>query len=192
MKQFIHESGVVFATASSMCPSVDEVIKFLEQFRGKRFLNGAAGEVAFYVDGENVICDTENYVIEHAGDISEDLADQVQACFDSDEEPESNQKLPVCQMVQSERIYSPQEYVEAVTGHYFCFPKEDTVQEIQDKLDRYCVDSLWNYPMTEIDHIVESNLRVVLVDVSGFYGGNEIVPQYRWFEVPEDFREEVA
>lgn len=189
MKQFIHESGAVFATPSSMCPSVDEVIKFLEQFRGKRFLNGAAGEVAFYVDGDNVVCDTESYVIEHAGDISEELADQVSACFDSDEEPKGNQKLPVCQMVQSERIYSPQEYVEAVTGHCFYFPQEDTVQEIQDKLDRYCVDSLWNYPMAEIDHIVENNLRVVLVDVSGFYGGKEIVPQHRWFEVPEDFKE---
>ena len=92
--------------------------------------------------------------------------------------------------VASEKIYTPQKYIEAVTGHCFYFQQEDTVAEIQDKLDRYCCDSLWNYPLGEIDHIVENGLRVVLVDVSGFYGGKTIAPQYRWYEVPEDFVEE--
>ena len=93
-------------------------------------------------------------------------------------------------MVKSNKIYTPQSYVYAVTGLCFCFSQDDTVAEIQDKLDRYCFDTLWNYPLTEIDHIVENKLNVVLVDVSGFAGGNEWVTEYRWFEVPEDFTEE--
>lgn len=92
--------------------------------------------------------------------------------------------------VKSEKIYTPQQYICAVTGLCFYFPEEDTIAEIQDKLDRYCFDNLGNYPLTEIDHIVENQLNVVLVDVSGFYGGSEIKPQYRWYEVPDDFKEE--
>ena len=92
--------------------------------------------------------------------------------------------------VRSEKIYTPQQYINAVTGHCFCFQQEDTIAEIQDKLDRYCFDTLWSYPLAEIDHIVENDLSVVLVDVSGFYGGKTIAPQYRWYEVPDDFKEE--
>ena len=93
-------------------------------------------------------------------------------------------------MVKSNKIYTPQSYIDAVTGHCFCFPQDDTVAEIRDKLDRYCFDQLWDYPLTEIDHIVENNLNVVLVDVSGFAGGKEWVKEYRWYEVPEDFSDE--
>jgi hypothetical protein len=48
---------------------------------------------------------------------------------------------------------------------------------------------LWDYPLTEIDHIVENNLNVVLVDCS-YYEGDNYINEYRWFEVPEDFEEE--
>ena len=92
--------------------------------------------------------------------------------------------------VKSTTIYSPQAFVEAVTGLCFCFDHEDTIKEIEDMLERYCHQTLWNYPLTEIDHIVESRLSVVLVDVSGMYGGSEMVPMYRWFEVPDNFGEE--
>jgi hypothetical protein len=50
-------------------------------------------------------------------------------------------------------------------------------------------DDLWDYPLTEIDHIVENNLNVVLVDCS-HYEGDIYVNEYRWFEVPEDFKDE--
>lgn len=92
--------------------------------------------------------------------------------------------------VKSTKVYTPQQYVEAMTGLCFYFEQDDTVAEIQEKLDKHCLHSLWNYPLTEIDHIVENKLDVVLVDVSGFYNGFEIVPKYRWFEVPADFEED--
>lgn len=92
--------------------------------------------------------------------------------------------------VKSSTIYSPQAFVEAVTGHCFCFKHEDTVREIEEVLKRFCSQTLWNYPLTEIDHIVENDLKVVLVDVSGFYGDMEMVQKFRWFEVPDDFEED--
>ena len=93
-------------------------------------------------------------------------------------------------LVKSETIYSPQAFVEAVTGYCYCFKQEDTIKEIEQMLERHCSQPLWNYPITEIEHIVENGLSVVLVDVTGMYGGSEMVQMYRWFEVPEDFEEE--
>lgn len=93
-------------------------------------------------------------------------------------------------MVKSECIYSPENYVCAVVGKYYFFQhKMHPIDEIQYllRLNGY---ELWDYPLTEIDHIVENNLNVVLVDCSHFEGGDVYVNEYRWFEVPEDFKEE--
>jgi hypothetical protein len=92
-------------------------------------------------------------------------------------------------MVKSNQIYAPQNYVGAVTGVYYIFKhNRHPVEEIQDLLQMSDL-CLWDYPLTEIDHIVENNLNVVLVDCS-HYEGDVYVNEYRWFEVPEDFKEE--
>ena len=92
-------------------------------------------------------------------------------------------------MVKSNNIYAPQNYVGAVTGTYYFFKhKEHPADEIQYLLAINDCE-LWDYPLTEIDHIVENNLNVVLVDCS-HYEGDMYVNEYRWFEVPEDFKEE--
>jgi hypothetical protein len=43
---------------------------------------------------------------------------------------------------------------------------------------------LWNYPLNEIDHIVENKIDVVLVDCSHFEDDYWIT-ELRWFEVPK-------
>ena len=92
-------------------------------------------------------------------------------------------------MVKSEQVYAPENYVCAVTGNYYFFKHNMTpLEEI-----RYLLGpeyDLWDYPLTEIDHIVENNLDVVLVDVSRFKTNGEWISEFRWFEVPEDFEEE--
>lgn len=92
-------------------------------------------------------------------------------------------------MVKSNGIYAPQNYVGAITGTYYFFEyKIHPSEEIQYLLKSNGYE-LWDYPITEIDHIVENNLNVVLVDCS-HYEGDVYVNEYRWFEVPEDFEEE--
>lgn len=92
-------------------------------------------------------------------------------------------------MVKSNGIYAPQNYVCAVTGTcYFFNHKSSPEEEIQTLLSMNGYE-LWDYPLTEIDHIVENNLNVVLVDCS-HYEGDVYVNEYRWFEVPEDFKDE--
>lgn len=93
-------------------------------------------------------------------------------------------------MVKSERIYSPQQYLMAVTGKCYIVRDDDDIETITGIL----ADTgwnLWNYPLSEIDHIVENNLDVVLVDCMYWNEDNhEFDHIVRWFEVPADFKEE--
>ena len=93
-------------------------------------------------------------------------------------------------MVKSERVYSPQDYLEAVTGKCYIINGEDDVGSIGCILEENGIDYLWDYPLSEIEHIVENNLNVVLVDCMVFNDDIEnFMHEYRWFEVPEDFED---
>ena len=94
-------------------------------------------------------------------------------------------------MVKSENIYSPQNYLMTVTGKCYIVRGENDIKFIQSILmDEDLV--LWDYSLSEIDHIVENNLNVVLVDCMVVNEETDkFEHQYRWFEVPEDFEEEV-
>jgi hypothetical protein len=93
-------------------------------------------------------------------------------------------------MVKSEKIYSPVNYLELMTGVCYFIDGENDVEFIEKILEEEC-DSAWSYPLSEIDHIVENDLNVVLVDCMVVNEGtNNFEHVYRWFEVPEDFRDE--
>jgi hypothetical protein len=93
-------------------------------------------------------------------------------------------------MVKSEQIYSPQNYLEAVLGKCFIIRGDNDIAEIEAILEDY-ERSFWNYPLSEIDHIVENELNVVLVDCMVYNEDKkEFEHAYRWFEVPEWFKEE--
>ena len=70
IKTFQCSNGTVYATSDKTMVSVDEVIDFLEQHRGKMFFNGAAGETSFCVEGEVVTCDELDY---HLAEIEFDI-----------------------------------------------------------------------------------------------------------------------
>lgn len=93
-------------------------------------------------------------------------------------------------MVKSEQIYSPENYVDAVTGNYYILRGDDDIESISKILGRFGYN-LWNYPLSEIDHIVENEINVVLVDCMVYNEEKkEFEHVYRWFEVPDDFEEE--
>ena len=66
-------------------------------------------------------------------------------------------------MVKSEKIYSPQNYLEAVTGDGYIHGGDDDVAFIERILYENNSE-LWSYPLSEIDHIVENELNVILVE----------------------------
>lgn len=83
-------------------------------------------------------------------------------------------------------IISAQNYLEAVTGQCYVPQRTDDCAFIREILSQQGLDAeLWDYPLDEIDHIVENDLRVVLVDCNQVYG-DKVKHNYRWFEVPED------
>ena len=95
-------------------------------------------------------------------------------------------------MVKSEQIYSPQYYLEAVTGKCYIINGDNDIELIQEILaENGYTDEFWDYPLSEIEHIVENKLDVVLVDCMVVNPEtDEFEHVYRWFEVPEDFKDE--
>lgn len=93
-------------------------------------------------------------------------------------------------MVKSKKIYSPQSYLMAVLDKCFIIRGDNDIEEIEAILKDY-ERGFWNYPLSEIDHIVENDLNVVLVDCMVYdETEKEFKHEYRWFEVPEWFKEE--
>lgn len=90
-------------------------------------------------------------------------------------------------MVKSEQIYSPQNYLDAVANHCYICNTDDDVTFIENVLAREGFE-LWNYPLSEIDHIVANNINVVLVDcIVTNPETDQFEHVYHWFEVPEGF-----
>ena len=93
-------------------------------------------------------------------------------------------------MVKSEQIYSPQNYLDEVTGNCYIHDGDNDIEFIEKILYQNGYE-LWNYPMSEIDHIVENEIDVVLVDCMIWNESKEEFEHcYRWFEVPEGFEKD--
>lgn len=103
-------------------------------------------------------------------------------------------------MVVTNKLYSPQEFVEVLTGKCYIFRSDDDIEEIHELLRENGVESeqnpLWDYPLNEIDHIVLNDINVVLVDVMIINDDDEFEHELRWFEIPEEcianFKENAA
>ena len=88
-------------------------------------------------------------------------------------------------IVISKEMWTPQSFLAQLTGNTICFDGYD--DELRDILDENGFSNLWDYPLDEIDEAIESGMPVVLVETSYLNDDYEIVPEYRWFQVPEDF-----
>ena len=94
-------------------------------------------------------------------------------------------------MVATNKLYSPQEFVEVLTGKYYIIDGDNDIENIHALLIHEGIESeespLWDYPLNEIAHIVENDINVVLVEVAVW---NEETGHFehelRWFEIPAD------
>ena len=91
-------------------------------------------------------------------------------------------------LIKSELIYSPQNFVDLLTDKCYIFTGENVIEQIHKLLKENGVESedlpLWDYPLSDVEHIVENAIPVVLVDVSGFDADGEWKTEFRWFEIP--------
>lgn len=90
-------------------------------------------------------------------------------------------------MIKSDQIFSVQKYLELITGNCYSVGGTDDIAFIDNIINKYTPYSLWNYPLTEIDHIYGNDIDVVLVDCLVLDESQcEFKHEYRWFEVPKD------
>lgn len=82
IKQFKCPDGTILGCSDKTEITVDELIEFLEQHRGKKFWNGAAEDTSFRVQGDTVSCDTSKFFVEEAYDsYDEELAEDIANFF---------------------------------------------------------------------------------------------------------------
>lgn len=102
--------------------------------------------------------------------------------------------------VLTNKVFTPQTFLEAITGKCYVVDGSDDIKFIHEILieegyedDECC--TVWDYPLNEIDEIVENEINVVLVECGCFDDDDELQKEYRWFQVPngceEKFREEM-
>lgn len=91
--------------------------------------------------------------------------------------------------VLSNEVYSPQGFVGELTGNFYIFNDDNDIDTIHELLRQNGIETeespLWDYPLNEIDHIVENKLNVVLVEIGYFDEKDYLQKEFRWFEVPE-------
>ena len=96
-------------------------------------------------------------------------------------------------MVVSEKLYSPQNYLELMTGNYYPLSASDNdILFIEDILKTKFGKKKYNsYYLSDIELIIENNASVVLVECMIWHPKEEeYAKEYRWFEViPERFSE---
>ena len=94
----------------------------------------------------------------------------------------------------SNELYTAETYLELITNNSYIKPQEVEddvlwIHDILENVEKYDPGALWDYPLDEIDHIIENDLQVVLVDclVLNKQTG-EYEHELNWFEV--DFYDE--
>lgn len=108
------------------------------------------------------------------------------ATFDNSILSEEEKHISPKGIIKDKNVYSPQSYLELVTGNCYVVSGDNDIEFIEKILEEfdYC---LWNYPVDETDHIKENEINVVPVDCMIY---NNKTKEYehvlRWFEVPED------
>jgi hypothetical protein len=87
-------------------------------------------------------------------------------------------------MVKNNTLYSLSQFCKKFLGINLCVV-EDCVT-IRQILDQKGFGNLWDYPLSEIDHLVENDLDVVLVDASYVDESGRLIKDVRWVEMPCD------
>ena len=94
-------------------------------------------------------------------------------------------------IVMYNKILTPEAYLAMMTGKIFYTNVDNQLEFIEKTLDReFGEGSYWSYPLEEIDKIVITKKKVVLVEIVNIIIKDNKAEQeklYRWFEVPDEW-----
>lgn len=85
-QKFTSKKGNVYVKSTDYITTVDEMIAFLEQYRGMQFYVGATEHLAFLISNGFVSCDDCSYVMSRAYEESMHLEEMLCDFFDTDDE----------------------------------------------------------------------------------------------------------
>lgn len=127
--------------------------------------------------------DKADFIVGRDGGIEEEMKFIIEwALSKTDNNPRRNDT----QRKYEDEVYTPQEYLERVTGNCYIVRGDDDAAEISRITKDFGLD-LWDYPLSELEHIVENKLNVVLVECLYWEEtGKEYRKRYRWFELPDE------
>ena len=80
-------------------------------------------------------------------------------------------------------ILSVEEYLLLITGKHYDLSAPNRFEEIADILRLEGHNDLWDFPLDEIDEVIEAETSVILVRVPSLNEQGEEEIFYRWFEV---------
>lgn len=95
--------------------------------------------------------------------------------------------------IRSDKMYNFQSYLELVTGKVYTRDGRLNDYDIIEQAlkEEGLQDELWDYPLTEINHIIESEYDVVLVEVHVWNKDTDsFETDYRFYQVPTDMEDE--
>lgn len=95
--------------------------------------------------------------------------------------------------IRSDKMYNFQSYLELVTGKVYTRGGRLNDYDIIEQAlkEEGLQDELWNYPLTEINHIIESEYDVVLVEINVWNKDTDnLETDYRFYQVPTDMEDE--
>lgn len=92
-------------------------------------------------------------------------------------------------IIKSNTIYSPQAYLEIVTGNCYGFLMEVPIlKQIENVLKHYNLP-IKSYTLKETETALRQRKPMILVDCRDVDDNSNIITEYRWFNVPNDFKE---
>lgn len=85
------------------------------------------------------------------------------------------------------KIVSAETYIEYVTGCHHDLKRPDQIEEMAEIMEQTGNDELWDYALDEIEHVLENDTPVVLVDIYGTTMDDSTMHHLqRWYELPDD------
>lgn len=92
-------------------------------------------------------------------------------------------------VVKSNNIFSPQNYLEIITGNCYFFDLGVPILEQINKILRQHKRNTKSYPLKDTPKLLNRQIYVVLVDCSDVNDEGYPVKDYRWFRVPMDYKD---
>lgn len=91
-------------------------------------------------------------------------------------------------MIKSDKIYSPQRFLEAVTGETYMLSFDEPVVTQIERILIHHKKPYSSYPLEDAKKALNKKGNIVLVSCCDISDKHEIIERYRWFKVPKDFK----